>query len=69
MSQNNNGTFKKIKVLSLTNKILEYRIPVYNRLSEYFDVTVAHHGELVNKSKAQFKQISLTLEIRAVYLF
>ena len=69
MSQNNNGTFKKIKVLSLTNKILEYRIPVYNRLSEYFDVTVAHHGELVNKSKAQFKQISLTLKRLGPFIY
>ncbi len=50
----------KYRILSLTNIVLDYRIPVYNRLSEYFDVTVAHHGELVNESKAQFKQILLT---------
>lgn len=53
---------KKVKVLSLTNKILEYRVPVYNRLSEYFDITVAHHGKPVSKSKAKFKQLPLTLK-------
>ena len=50
---------RKYRVLSLTNVILEYRIPVYNQLSAYFDVTVAHHGKPVNSIKAKFKQIQL----------
>lgn len=51
---------RKYRILSLTNVILEYRIPVYNLLSEYFDVTVAHHGKPVSSDNAKFKQIRLT---------
>ncbi len=50
---------RKYRVLSLNNVLLEYRIPVYNQLFAYFDVTVAHHGKLVNSDKAKFKQIQL----------
>src|SRR5690554_3103216 len=50
---------RKYRILFLTNVILEYRIPVYNLLSEYFDVTVAHHGKLIN-DEVKFKQILLT---------
>ena len=51
---------RKYRVLSLTNVILEYRIPVYNLLSDCFDVTVAHHGKPIDEDKVKFKQILLT---------
>lgn len=51
---------RKYRILSLTNVILEYRIPVYNLLSDYFDVTVAHHGKPIDENKLKFKQIVLT---------
>jgi len=50
----------KIKLLSLTNIILEYRIPVYNMLAETYDLTVAHYGMQIPDNIAKFKQISLT---------
>ena len=59
----------KYKVLSLTNKVLEYRIPVYNRLSEYFDVTIAHHGKTISDDKVNFKQISLTPKKIGPFIF
>ena len=54
MSKNN------IKLLSLTNCVLEYRIPVYNLLAQSFDVTVAHYGKRIDDSGINFKQIILT---------
>ena len=33
---------KKIKLLILTNKIMSYRIPIFNRLSCLYDLTVAY---------------------------
>jgi len=59
----------KIKLLSLTNVILEYRIPVYNQLAEYFDVTVAHFGVKVNENKTKFKQIILTKKKKGPFIF
>lgn len=52
-------TEKRIRLLSLTNCILEYRIPVYNKLADYFDVTVAHYGNPIDTQKARFSQIIL----------
>lgn len=49
----------KLRLLSLTNVVLEYRVPVYNLLSETFDVTIAHHGKLVQGENIKFKQIIL----------
>lgn len=51
---------RKYRVLSLTNVILEYRIPVYNNLSDYFDVTIAHHGTPICDDIVKFHQIILT---------
>lgn len=49
------------KLIVFTNVLLEYRMPVYNMLCNYFDVTVAHWGkELVNSTNVKFKQIRLT---------
>jgi glycosyltransferase involved in cell wall biosynthesis len=50
----------RIRLLSLTNCLLEYRIPVYNLLSTRFELTVAHYGNLVDDSRITFKQIKLT---------
>lgn len=36
------------RVLLLTNCIPDYRIPVYNALGEYYDLTIAHYGKLGN---------------------
>lgn len=58
---------EKIKLLSLTNCVLEYRIPVYNLLSETFDVTVAHYGKMVPVEKAKFKQIILSPKKRGPF--
>jgi glycosyltransferase involved in cell wall biosynthesis len=49
----------KKKLLSLTNRVLEYRIPVYNQLAEKYDITIAHHGKKVNEENLKFKQIIL----------
>ena len=59
----------KLKVLSLTNVVLEYRIPVYNQLAEFFDVTVAHYGRKVSSDKVKFRQIILSPRKRGPFTF
>ncbi|GGF60914.1 glycosyltransferase family 4 protein [Wenyingzhuangia marina] len=59
----------KIKLLSLTNCLLEYRLPVYNLLAEKFDLTIAHYGESVAHRDIHFKEILLTPIIRGPFTF
>lgn len=59
----------KKKLISFTNVILEYRLPVYNKLTDYFDVTVAHWGERVDSEKAKFRQLTLTPKKRKSFVF
>lgn len=59
----------KIKLLSLTNYVLEYRIPVYNLLAETFELTVAHFGEEVSEDKANFRQIILSPKNLGPFIF
>jgi len=58
----------KRKLLILTNCVLEYRIAVYNLLSETFNVTVAHYGKRVDNDKTRFKQIMLTARKRGSFI-
>jgi glycosyltransferase involved in cell wall biosynthesis len=39
---------------------MHYSIPTYNKLSEYYELSVAHFGEKVAQSKVTFNQIILT---------
>ena len=41
---------KKKKLLILQNKILNYRVPVYEELHKQYEVTVIHAGKPVNAS-------------------
>jgi len=59
---------KRLKVLSLTNSILEYRIPVYNLLAESYDLTVAHYGKKIDQDRIKFKQIILTKSKRGPFV-
>lgn len=59
---------QKLRLLSLTNSLMEYRIPVYNLLSESFDLTVAHYGKTINKDRIKFKQILLTKSKRGPFI-
>jgi len=46
-------------LLRLTNCILEYRLPIYNEMGKYYDLTVAHYGKAVSSDLTNFKQIIL----------
>jgi glycosyltransferase involved in cell wall biosynthesis len=39
---------------------MHYNIPTYNKLSQYYNLTVAHYGKEVEKAKVSFNQIILT---------
>lgn len=41
----------KKSILILQNTILHYRIPFYEKLADYYEVTVLHSGKKVNNSK------------------
>jgi glycosyltransferase involved in cell wall biosynthesis len=49
----------KKKVVILQNTILDYRLPVYDFLSQNYDLTVIHTGKLVDS--ANFKQVVLPM--------
>lgn len=51
-----------MKVLILQNKLLHYRIPVYNTIADYEDVelTVAHPDKKVERSDLKFEQVILS---------
>lgn len=48
-----------MRVLVLQNKIVEYRVPVYNKMAESCELTVAYDGEDCTKSLCQFNIIKL----------
>ncbi len=47
------------KLLLLTNSIPEYRIPVYKKLGNYFNLTVAHYGKRAESIELNFNQLIL----------
>lgn len=56
----NINNINKPKLLRLTNCILHYSIPTNNRLSDVFDLTVAHYGEKIEVPNNAYSQIILT---------
>lgn len=61
--------YKKLKLLILTNCVLEYRIPVYNQLAEKYDITIAHYGKLIDKENINFKQLLINPVKRGPFVF
>lgn len=61
---------EKIKVLMLVNYIPHYRLPVYNKIAEHFNLTIAHFGSLLPDKDVNFKQIKLTeIQFRGFVFF
>lgn len=57
------------KILIIQNKILHYRKPVYNLLSEYYEVTVLHSGAAsVNENDLYKEIITNTLKVGPFYV-
>jgi len=51
---------QNIKVLMLVNYIPHYRLPIYSRLAERFDLTIAHYADqLLDDADLNFKQVLL----------
>ena len=49
----------KAKILILQNGVSHYRIPFYNGLAEYYDITVAYTGSTYASDDKKFKEIEL----------
>lgn len=47
------------KILILSNSVAEYRIPLFNRLAEVYDLTVAYFNEIDFPERYNFKLIQL----------
>ena len=58
-----------IKVLLLQNVISDYRVPVYNKIAEQFDFTVAYDQQDKTKSPCRFKKIKLESRKRGPFQF
>jgi glycosyltransferase involved in cell wall biosynthesis len=50
-----------MRVLILNPSIPDYRISIFNRLAEYFDLTVGHSGTEIKNNDLSFKQIVLPI--------
>lgn len=46
-----------MNILILQNKILHYRLPLYNELSKYYNVSVLHSGDTCGNENIKFKEI------------
>lgn len=57
----------KKKVLILYNKLFHYRIPIFNILSEYCDLTVAYSFKTENSVLSECKFCTLYLPIKTYY--
>ena len=57
------------KVCVLQNKILHYRKPLYNKLSETFDLTVIHAGNPTVNEHDQYKEIIISSKKKGVFIF
>ncbi len=53
-----------MKVLILQNKLLHYRVPLYNAIADYqdIDLTVAHPDKKVERVDLHFEQVILSIE-------
>jgi glycosyltransferase involved in cell wall biosynthesis len=50
---------KNVKLLFLVNYLPHYRLPIINKLSEFYDLTVAHYGKEIINERIKFKQVIL----------
>lgn len=55
------------KLLILTNSITQYRVPVFNRLAELYDLTVAYYSGCSNNKESEFQ--TLKLHSKSMYGF
>lgn len=49
------------KLVIIQNRILHYRIPLFNALARVYDLTVVHSGEDFDISNAKFKVVKLSV--------
>ena len=50
----------KIQVLLLQNDIVDYRVPVYNKIAEFYDFTVAYDRIDKTKSECRFRKLQFS---------
>lgn len=55
------NSIKKIKVLILYNRLFHYRIPIFNILAKYVDLTVAYSQGPGTKEKLNFETVKLPI--------
>lgn len=51
---------KRIKLLMLVNYVPHYRLPIYEKIGEMYDLTIAHYAEAHLRDNFFFKSIRLT---------
>lgn len=57
------------KVCILQNKVLHYRKPLYNKLSETFDLTIIHTGNPTVNEQDDYKEIIIPAKKRGPFVF
>lgn len=54
------------KILIIQNKILHYRKALYNELSDYYEITVLHSGDISLNKKDRYKEV-ITKKIKFLF--